>query len=239
MKSNNKAFFCGLVVMPLVLLGLSVAIASNVEPLSKFVPGAVVSSGEVNSHLDRLRLAINDNDARISAIESGSTVISVNALDGKLANELLRASYVEDRGTIDDFSGTMFSPIITNSVNVPGPGILLIWGSVTAEWDPNSVAGTFNRLLTRFTVDSIPAGPLFETEFRDEGVSDTSGKVTTLTAAVPVAAAGAVTLDLEARTQIGSALLFIRDRNLTTLFVPYGNSGMQGVLTKPTFGGGK
>ena len=67
---KNKSFFWGLVVSPMALLGISVALASSVAVPHTFQPNTIARAAEVNLNFARVRDAINDNDARITAADA-------------------------------------------------------------------------------------------------------------------------------------------------------------------------
>ena len=82
--TKNRSFVWGLVVTPLALLGLSVALASNVSVPHDFQAGTPAIAAEVNQNFGAVAAAINDNDARISLNDSRLTSIEGGAIDGTI-----------------------------------------------------------------------------------------------------------------------------------------------------------
>ncbi len=79
---NRNSFVLGMVAVPLALLGISVAVASNVVTPHSFTGGTPAMAAEVNSNFAAHANAINDNHARISTLESpvssGSLLANLN-----------------------------------------------------------------------------------------------------------------------------------------------------------------
>jgi hypothetical protein len=89
--------------------------------------------------------------------------------------------------------------------------------------DLDSVASSV-QLLARIAVDGDVVGPVQEQAFDD--FSGLAGSVS-LARAVEVSA-GSRAVSLQAINSDGK--LYLKDRTLTTLFVPYGNAGTRGLL---------
>lgn len=66
---NQRAFLSGIIVLPLALIGLGVAFASNVATPNNFVGGTTAMASEVNENFGAHADAINDNDVRINTLE--------------------------------------------------------------------------------------------------------------------------------------------------------------------------
>ena len=65
---RTRSFICGLVVLPLILLGISVAIASSVSLPHVFVAGTPAVASEVNANFNAVAAAINDNELRMPGV---------------------------------------------------------------------------------------------------------------------------------------------------------------------------
>ena len=92
---NRNSFVIGMLAVPLALLGLGVAVASNVVTPNSFTPGTTAMAAEVNSNFAAHANAINDNHARISTLESpvasGSLLANLDITDlGAVANAYVR-----------------------------------------------------------------------------------------------------------------------------------------------------
>jgi hypothetical protein len=109
--------------------------------------------------------------------------------------------------------------------------VLLIIGNTSSEFSSGSGAGPI-RLLSRLAVDGTVAGVAGEATLSVNGVSCEEGRTTTLATAVPVTAGShTVALQIAKSTTTGGAGgAFIGSTAVTTLFVPFGNAGTQGVL---------
>ena len=66
---HNKAFLSGMFVVPLALLGIGIAFASNVVTPNNFVANTPAMADEVNANFSAHADAINDNDARINTLQ--------------------------------------------------------------------------------------------------------------------------------------------------------------------------
>lgn len=206
------------------LLISSGVLAGNVA--SNFNPGDTLTATQMTEIKD----AVNDNDSRVSTLESNS---DADTVDGFHANQIVRASYALDTVFINDFSSSTNVSILTTSVTAPTDGIILVWATINAEWDVSSTADTFADLISQIAVDAIMVGPLANVEFADNAVGNNFGLSTPLQAAVPVTA-GIHAVDIMSMVS-GASLIFIRDRAITTLFVPFGDLGLIGIL-RPTMG---
>ena len=107
----TKAFVFGLVVMPLTLLGIAVAVASNVTVQNTFVPGERASSKQVNQNFTALASAINDNDARLRAAEGAVGAVQAQVDDMTVNGAIKAAAYID--------GGVM--PFVVRSFNNAGP----------------------------------------------------------------------------------------------------------------------
>jgi hypothetical protein len=216
---DTRSFAFGMSVVPIALLGIGIAIASSVNTPNVFVPGTPVVAAQVNANFAAHEAAIDDNDARITVLE--------NALGG---SDLVRASYIEDTAFINDFTGGPTVVLSNPNVVAPVAGILLVWGTLNIEWDIDSGAGTFADMTMRVLVDGTPVtGQGVQVEVKDEGFNNDSQTMSISGAIAVGAGTRVVDMDLDLN---GVALAFIEGRTLTTLFVPFGNSGTQGVLAR-------
>ena len=110
---RNESFVWGLVVAPIALLGLSVAVAQNVSVPHTFVPGTPALASEVNRNFAAQSVAINDNDARLNALEmptpSFSASVSAPSLLGK--GTIVFDTESHDEGNVfDPATGTFTAP---------------------------------------------------------------------------------------------------------------------------------
>jgi hypothetical protein len=181
-----------------------------------------------------------------SATSAASATTAANAtnaaaLNGFTASQLARATTASLGSTTDpcssgvsgfgDFETTTFTNLITKSVTAPVSGVLLIIGNTSSEFSDGSGAGPI-RLLSHLAVDGTVAGVSGEATLSDNGVNCDEGRTTTLATAVPVTA-GSHTVALQiakSATTAGAGGAFIGGVAITTLFVPFGNAGTQGVL---------
>ena len=60
---------------------------------------------------------------------------NADKVDGRHANQLVRATTIRDTTVVDNFDSSTFAPLVTKSVNAPTKGILLVWGTISAARD--------------------------------------------------------------------------------------------------------
>ena len=72
---NPKQFVLGMLVVPMALLGLGIALAGSVTIPNTFVAATPAVAAEVNANFAAVKAAVDDNDARITALE-GNRVLS-------------------------------------------------------------------------------------------------------------------------------------------------------------------
>ena len=222
MNPNHKMAWTVMIpALCLVLVIVGVSAASSVSVPNTFTGGTPAVAAEVNANFSAVENAINDNDSRVTALEG--------ALGGLTASNLVRGFTDEDTGFIDDFDDNLMTAIHDTSVNAPVDGILLIWAQACAEWDnTNPNDGRFVASF-RITVDGNEAAGAVQEQFEDPPTNNDQ-RIISLTAAVPVTA-GSLAVALEALTPgIDANKIFFTERSITTLFVPFGNSGIQGQL---------
>lgn len=227
MQQRRSLFWAGAAPSVLVLIVAGIAVGSSVGVPNAFAPNTVADANQVNANFNAITAAVNDNDSRLTALEG--------ALGGLAANELVRASYAQATAEYTQDS-TVYVSAVSNAVEVPSAGILLIWANVDAEWESPSGIDQFTRMWTRIFVGGSAVGPNATHVFADGEYL--AGPATVSVSAATAVTAGTVTVELRILDagQINSTIL-ISDRSIMTLFVPFGNAGTQGVL-KPILGSG-
>lgn len=176
---------------------------------------------------------------------NATTASNSNQLQGFAANQLVRATTASAGNTGDPcgataalvgFGSTTFTDVVSKSITAPVAGVLVISGRVASEFASASPAGSSLRLLGRLTVDGTAAGPESETSLADSSASCKEGRSMALSTAVAVTA-GDHTVALQvAKSTItgGTGLAYVGNGSFTTIFVPFGNAGTQGVLGIPS-----
>lgn len=144
---------------------------------------------------------------------------------GLSASQLVRASSVTNTAVNDNFAAPNFTTLASKSATAPTKGILLVWGSITGSRDVNGPATA--DLNARISVDGSAAtttgGLYLEFGGNTEGTVNVSG-------AIPVTA-GSHSVELQALSLGGTE--YLSQKSITTLFVPFGDSGGQGSLAVP------
>jgi hypothetical protein len=195
----------------------NITVGCNPPANTQFCPDDNVTRGQMATFMKRLA----DNQ-----------VVDAGALAGFSPDELVRASHAQSAAAIDDFDpGPTFTEIFSTQVEAPVDGIVIVSAVHNTEWDVSSPSPSGARTRTRMLVDGVQHGIQPWTSF-DEGqiaASVQSGLTVSIHAAVPVTA-GTSTVSLEMQRSAGTALLFVQSASVTTLFVPFGDSGEQGVL---------
>lgn len=147
---------------------------------------------------------------------------NADKVDGRHANQLVRATTIRDTSIVDDFDSGTYAPLVTKSVNAPTKGILLVWGTISAARDVNDPDEGILNARIRIGSDSTT-----EQNVNLENVSTFDGSIA-ISGAIPVTK-GPKTVVLEAR-ELSAGMAFIVNKSITTLFVPFGNAGQVGVL---------
>jgi hypothetical protein len=162
---------------------------------------------------------------QVPSAANATTAANAGTLNGLTANQLARAATASSTSINDDFNTCTMTTLLSTAVNAPVNGVLLVWGSIAAIRDANSGAGQTGILGSRVAVDGVAAttvnNVLLELFGPLEGSVNVSG-------AIPVSA-GSRTVALQAQ-ECGAGMAFINGKSITTLFVPFGNTGQQGVL---------
>jgi hypothetical protein len=180
--------------------------------------------GILRRHLETIVVAMVTSTV-MAAVPAAAIIANADKVDGFDANQLVRGSYKGNSNGISNFNPGSYQTILSKSANAPKRGILLLWGNVDAE----ETTGTSATVLqARFTVDGNAVGTTPDTaeQYMDEAGFNHSNSVA-LSVAVPVGR-GTHAVKLQAFTT--EAPIFIEGRSITTLFVPFGNGGTQGVL---------
>lgn len=147
---------------------------------------------------------------------------NADKVDGRHANQLVRATTIRDTSIVDDFDSSTYAPLLTRSVNAPTKGILLVWSTVSAARDASDPDEGILNARIRIGADSTT-----EQNVNLENTSTFDGSIA-ISGAIPVTS-GPKTVVLEAR-ELSAGMAFIVNKSITTLFVPFGNAGQVGVL---------
>jgi len=219
---SNTRTTTWLVVIPavcIVLAAVGITHASQANIPNTFVGGTPALAAEVNANFAALKAAIDDNDSRLGSLET--------ALGGLVADQLVRVSHSEETTAVNDFDESVFTSIHSNTVTAPTDGILVVMATVNAEWDnSNAVEANFDLAL-RLSVDGNAISSSYQHEIYDPGAG-TAPQIMNLIAAAEVSA-GNLLVSVDALTP-SSWKAFILERSITTIFVPFGDSGIQGLL---------
>jgi len=193
----------------------NITVGCNPPANTQFCPDDNVTRGQMATFMKRL---------------AENQVVDAGKLAGFSPEELVRASHAQSTASINDFNpGNTFTEIFSTQVEAPVDGILVVWAVHNTEWDVSSPLASGARTQTRLLVDGAQHGIQPFTSFEEGQVSSQNGLTVSIQAAVPVTA-GTRTVALEMLRSSGTALLFVQSSSITTLFVPFGDSGEQGVL---------
>lgn len=201
----------------------SAKVAKNAVTTDKIADGAVTTGKILNGAVTTDKIG---NDAVTGAKVNEATLGQVPdaaKLGGLTGNELVRSSTATSTAAIDNFDSAAFADLISNQVTVPKDGILLIWAQVNVNRDVSAAEPALMNL--RGAVDGAEATTETNLRATEGGTTDETG---TVSGAVAVSA-GQHTVSLQGQ-EVGPGLAFITERSVTTLFVPFGNSGVQGQL---------
>jgi hypothetical protein len=192
----------------------NITVGCNPPANTQFCPDDNVTRGQMATFMKRL---------------AENQVVDAGRLAGFSPEELVRASHAQSTASIDDFSPGIFTEIFSTQVEAPVDGIVIVSAVHNTEWDVSSPSPSGARTQTRMLVDGAQHGIQPFTSFENGQVSAQNGLTVSIHAAVPVTA-GTSTVSLEMLRTSGTALLFVQSSSITTLFVPFGDSGEQGVL---------
>lgn len=171
---------------------------------------------------------------------NATTAANANKLGGLAANQLVRATAASAGNTDDpcgggainaNFQGAAFTNLVSKAVTAPVAGVLVITGRIASEFSSGTGPGTI-RLLGRLAVDGAQSGPQSETSLSNTSASCGEGRTLAMTTAVAVTA-GNHTVAVQAKkstTTAGTGGAYIGNAAFSTVFVPFGNAGTQGVL---------
>jgi hypothetical protein len=151
---------------------------------------------------------------------------NADKVDGRHANQIVRATSVSDSTDVNDFNSTTYATLLSKSVNAPTKGILLVWGTVAAARDNDDPDEGILKARIRVGSGAMTADQNVNLE--NPGTADGS---IAISGAFPVLK-GPKTVVLEA-VEIGAGMAYIHDKSITTLFVPFGNAGKLGLLGRP------
>jgi hypothetical protein len=171
---------------------------------------------------------------------------NASTLQGFPATSLARATTVSAGAGADpcngnigtgfsNFQSTTFTNTVSKSVAAPVAGVLVIFGHVSSEFSSTSGTGTI-RLLGRLAVDGAQKGQEGEASLSSTAASCQEGRTIALDAAVAVAAGNhTVAFQIaKSSTTGGTGGAYVGNASVTTLFVPFGNAGSQGILGSHT-----
>jgi hypothetical protein len=160
------------------------------------------------------------------------------ALSGLAANQLVRAtSATAGTGTpcgtaiagFNAFATSTFTTVVSKTVTAPVSGVLLILGHVSFELANNGV-GPSVSLQGQVAVDGTAMGKAVEGESDSSTLSSCgAGEDMSVDGAVPVTA-GNHTIAYQIERSAGTGDAWVDGASVTTLFLPFGNAGTQGVL---------
>ncbi len=154
----------------------------------------------------------------------GQKAADSEKLDGFEANQIVRSTGATNSSGIDNFDKCDFSTVaVSKTVTAPTNGILLITGNVWAARDADSA--NVGQLFAILAVDGMVISPQMG-ETLGAGEGDEGSIAVTTTRAVT---AGTHTVDLRLG-ECGSGMARVKERSVTTLFVPFGNAGSVGSL---------
>ena len=192
-----------------------------------------------------------DSATRAGTANTATTAASANLLNGFAASDLARAT-TATAGNLDDpcveedddpiaaifenFANATFTTAVSKAVTAPKSGVLLVLGSTTAERASGGPAGEA-RLRSRITVDGLAFGAVTEELLDDSAiVTCQDGQTLTVQAVVPVST-GTHTVAVQIARSHGAAWAFVGNATVSTLYVPFGNAGTQGVVGATSTGG--
>jgi hypothetical protein len=167
---------------------------------------------------------------------SADTASNSGLLGGLSASQLVRATSAstgtvgdpcEGGASLEGFTSETFTNVATSTITVPEPGILMVWGHSSSEWDSSSTAKSFLRLLGRLALDGAKVGAESETSLDENSHSCQEGRTMSLDTAIPVTA-GKHTVAFQvakSATTGGTGQAYVGDGSVTALFVPFGSTG--------------
>ena len=166
---NPKQFVLGMLVVPLALMGLGIALAGSVTIPNTFVAATPAVAAEVNANFAAVKLAVDDNDARITALEGNRVLSSGTTLCTMRGSVLSTGAILEGAGFTSmntavgtylitynaAFSGTTASCLAIVVVGGVGPSTF-----TGSRSNASCVIGTADpaNVLTDFTFDFIAMG---------------------------------------------------------------------------------
>ena len=157
------------------------------------------------------------------AVPAAAIIANADRVDGFHANQLVRASHKNNNTPLDNFNPGSYQTVLSKTAKAPVRGILVLWGNVDAEWKTGTGSTT---LQARILVDGHAVGtPDTEQQMDDSGFNHSNSAA--MSVAVHVAK-GKQKVALKAYTTEDPIIL--QGRSITTLFVPFGNGGIQGTL---------
>jgi hypothetical protein len=167
------------------------------------------------STLARVPLAASATNATNAA--------NADKLDGLHANQLVRGTTLSSNTISDNFDTCAYTTLLSKTVTAPISGVLLVWGNVGAVKDFDDADPS--TLGVRVAVDATAVTTEQAVHLVDLGTREGSAQAM---GATPVSA-GSHIVDVQA-SECSTGMAFIVNQSITTLFVPFGNDGIQGAL---------
>ena len=180
---------------------------------NNYCPNGLVTRGQMAAFLSRL-----------GALQAGSAPkVNADKVDGLQANQLVRAATISSTTAIDDFDTCAMTTVLSKSVTAPANGILMVWGTIEASKD---FTDPDNALLEAQVAVGGAAATVANSAYLH--FLGTGEATIAVSGAVPVTA-GSKAVVLQAQ-ECSAGMAYIVNRSITTLFVPFGDSGTQGSI---------
>ena len=188
------------------------------------------------------RVAKKQAKAVFNSMIGGATAGNADSLGGSPATDYAKKTDLPAAGVradgnietlpIDNFTSVAFTSIVSKDLTAPSPGFLFLVGNVSAE-DDIDIDGE-NQLSARLRLDGQGiTEQVGGYESSSGAANDNGGNTASMSAVVPVTA-GAHTVHLDAR-ELGFGS-FIRNRDISALFVPTGSGVTPPVGTRRSSG---
>ncbi|MGN6563565.1 MAG: hypothetical protein ACTHMU_12985 [Thermomicrobiales bacterium] len=178
------------------------------------------------SSADNAANAANADYATNAGHAASADIVDANTVDGYAPNGLVRVargSAYPDGGGVP-LSTTAYTSIASVTINVPGPGFVLVTGMVS-PYDTST--STFSATLTRLR-DTAPGGAVSPDQWANANqvAGNTRNYSVGSTWVFPVSAAGAKTYVIEVLVKIaGNGGTYASNGQLTALYIPFGSTG--------------
>jgi hypothetical protein len=206
----------------LLALMIVAVIALVLGSIGTAVAGPVLTKAKVKQIATKV---VNKAAPNLSVKNAVTATNAANAdkVDGFDANALARATGASTEASLGSFDSATFTTILNKSVTAPGPGLLVI----TASYEFNRLLGNANEAFveSRISLDGAQASAGIDgSDNHPAGVNASSANNVTV-----AVTAGTHDVALELRDTTTGAV-FVGGRNLSIVFVPFGNAGAVGAL---------